>query len=87
MVGDTPIVITGGSVNLEYADKPDDGFNPVSSGSGIVRFQHKKNVGDKVELSYVEIVDGAGNILFNVNLFNLGKHKDCKIKVYYDIKP
>jgi hypothetical protein len=87
LVGDTPIVITGGSVYLEYSDKPDDGFDADFASGGKKGVKHKKNSGDKVELSYVDITDGSDKLMMRINLVQLGKHKDCKIKIYYELKP
>ena len=85
--GETPIVITGGSVHIEYADQGDDGFDEDVSIPGFKKkLRHRKNPGDKAKLTRVEVTTKAGKVLMTIDLRNLDKHKDCKIKVYYDLE-
>ncbi len=91
---DTPIVISGGSISLEYADKDDDGSNDFFEPDGHIpnrkkKFKHKKNMDDKAHLTYLIIVDkdDESNVIMKIELEKLRIHKKCKIKIYYDIQP
>jgi hypothetical protein len=87
LVGD-PIIITGGSLNIEFADSGDDTFDPDTPATGKKKFKHRKNTGDKVRITRVVIrTKGSDDPLMEVNLDNLGKNKDCKIKIFYEILP
>jgi hypothetical protein len=84
--GETPIVITGGSVNIEFADQGDDGFEPDNPVPGFkMKLKHKKNPQDKVELTRVQVTTKAGAVLMEIDLRALDKHKNCKVKVFYNL--
>ena len=85
--GETPIVITGGSVNIEFADQGDDGFeDDVSIPNFKKKLKHKKNGADKVELTRVVITTKSNVALMTIDLGALAKTKDCKVKVFYNLK-
>ena len=88
-----PIIITGGSLSLEYADETttnSDGFDDDGSTAGVrKKLKHKKNTGDKVELTRLVIVDKGDEdtILMRINLRDLSITKKCRIKIFYELKP
>lgn len=85
-----PIIITGGSLRLEYMDDATDGFVPDtgSTPGGKIKLRHRKsddNVAvDKVRLTRVVITKRNDVPLMEINLEKLGKNKDCKVKVFYE---
>lgn len=83
--GETPIVVTGGSLKIEYADKDPDGFEDDGSTAGTKKkLRHKKR--DDVELTRVLITTKTSNTpLMEIKLRDLGKHHDCKIVIFYEM--
>lgn len=81
-----PIVVTGGSVTLEFADSTnnrfiDDGSTPGSK----KKFKNKTNGTDNAELTYVRITDKSDKVMMEIDLSTLGIKKSCKVKVFYSI--
>ncbi len=81
-----PIIITGGSVKLEYANKTSDGFVDNGSGGGKKKLKHKKNSTGPVVLTVVEIVDTKGVVpTQRIDLRALGISGNCTITINYDL--
>jgi hypothetical protein len=91
-----PIIITGGSLLLEYADGTTDGFQDNGSGGGRKRLKHKRNTGGRAELRRIEIYSPAPpsnspppplpTPTFVIDLLALGIHGRCQIRVQYDVE-
>ena len=80
-----PIVVTGGSVILEYPDTTTSNFEDYNSSPGTrKKLKHKLHGTDRAELTFVRITDRRDNLLLEIDLRMLGKHKDCKVKIFYD---
>ncbi len=81
-----PIIITGGSVFLQYANKTSDGFVDNGSGGGKKKLKHKKNSTGPVVLTVVEIVDTKGVVpTQRIDLRALGISRNCTITINYDL--
>jgi hypothetical protein len=80
-----PIIITGGSVILEYADSLNNKFDDDGSTPGKRKKLKNKSKGtDKVSLTHVDITDKDDNVLMRIDLDVLGINKKCKVKVHYN---
>ncbi len=80
-----PIIITGGSVILEFPDNANNKFDDDGSMPGVrKKLKNKKGRGhsDKVYLTHVDITDKDDNVLMTIDLSTLGINKKCKVKVY-----
>lgn len=83
-----PIIITGGSVKLEYADKTVDGFETDITANGKTRVKHKRNSSGKAELTRIEIYHprtGTAPVQ-TISLKDLGINRNCRIEVHYDFE-
>ena len=86
-----PIIITGGSVHIEFANGSDDGFNETASGARK-RLAHKRNNSGRVELTKIEVfspVPRAGSSpapQFTIDLKALNIQRRCQIRVHYDVE-
>lgn len=79
-----PIIITGGSVILEYADSVNNKFEDDGSSPGRrKKLRNKLKGSEKSYLTYVDITDKDDNIVMSIDLNSLGINKKCKVKVYY----
>jgi hypothetical protein len=84
-----PIIISGGSVKIEYADKTNDGFDDDgSTGGSKKKLKHKRNSAGKAELTRIEIYQprNATTPVQIVNLEGLGINKNCRIEIHYDFE-
>jgi hypothetical protein len=78
-----PIIITGGSVMLQYANTASDGFDDNGSGNGKKKLKHKKNGTGNVELTVIEIEDTTGVLQpRRIDLRPISRH--CKITIRYN---
>jgi hypothetical protein len=83
-VDEEPIIITGGSVILEYADNSNNKFDEDGSTPGKRKKLRNKSKGsDKVQLTHVDVTDKDDIVLMRIDLDMLGINKKCKVKVYY----
>jgi hypothetical protein len=84
-----PIIITGGSVKIEYSDKADDGFDDDGSlGGRKKKIKHKRNSAGRAELTRVEIYhprNGTAPVQ-TVDLRSLGINRNCRIEIHYDFE-
>lgn len=86
-----PIIITGGSVHLEFANGSTDGFNETASGARK-RLAHKRNSSGKAELTKIEVfspIPRSGSSptpQFTIDLKALGIQRRCQIRVHYDVE-
>ena len=86
-----PIIITGGSVHIEFANGSTDGFNETASGARK-RLAHKRNSSGKVELTKIEVFSPAPRTgsnpvpQFTIDLKALGIQRKCQIRVHYDLE-
>lgn len=79
-----PIIITGGSVILEYADSINNKFDDDGSVPGRrKKLRNKTRGSDRVYLTTVDITDRDDNVVMSIDLNSLGFNKKCKVKVYY----
>jgi hypothetical protein len=81
-----PIIITGGSLFLQYANKTADGFADNGSGNGKRKLKHKKNSVGPVVLTVIEFQNSQGQTLLpSIDLRALGINHNCQIIVNYDL--
>jgi hypothetical protein len=81
-----PIIISGGSLMLQYANTASDGFADNGSGNGKKKLKHKKSSAGPVELTVIEIVDTAGVVPSQqIDLKALGISHHCRITVNYNL--
>ena len=91
--GDTPIVVTGGSLKIEYADKraEDDAFDDDNSTAGTKKkLRHSKHNSDpdKVRLTTLQVFDrDSGDKLAEVNLQAFRNRGRCRVEIHYEIIP
>jgi hypothetical protein len=79
-----PIIITGGSVILEYPDTVNNKFDDDGSMPGRKKkLKNRTRGSDRVYLTFVDITDKNDNVLMTIDLNTLGVNKKCKVKVYY----
>lgn len=89
VAGEDPIVVTGGSVILEYPDQPgnnhfaDDGMGTGKKGR-MKRLKNKSQGTDKAELTSVRILVGQ-TLSQQIDLTKLGKNSDLRIEIHYAI--
>ncbi|MBA2733768.1 MAG: hypothetical protein H0U54_12850 [Acidobacteria bacterium] len=85
-----PIIITGGSVKLEYANKSIDGFRDNGSGGGKKKLKHKRNREDNPEetwtadLTCLIVTDTAAGTAQTIDLRRISDH--CRIEIFYDFE-
>lgn len=90
LAGEDPIVVTGGSVILEYPDDPnntfmDDGYGHGKKGK-MKKLKNKCKGKDNAELTYVRVFDKSGTKLTEIDLKALGKkNNDLRIEISYAI--
>ena len=92
-LGDTPIVITGGSVTLSYAQQAagsgdEDGFDDdatipefPNNGKPKKKVRHRRN--PTLERILITDKDDPSVIFQEINLENLRIHRNCMIRIYY----
>jgi hypothetical protein len=89
LAGEDPIVVTGGSVLLEYPDQPDNTFVDDGYGSGkkgkMKKLKNKSKGTDKAELTFVRVLDKSGNKLAEIDLKTLGKNNNLRIEISYTV--
>lgn len=83
VAGGEPIVITGGSVILEFPNATNNKFE--DDGPPPLNKRKLKNKSDRAELTFVRITDKSDNLLMEIDLHLLGIKKSCKVKVFYEI--
>ncbi len=89
MAGEDPIVVTGGSVILQYPDQPDNTFDDDGYGNGkkgtMKKLKNRSKGTHKAELTFVRVFDKNGNKLSEIDLKALGKNNDLRIEISYAV--
>jgi hypothetical protein len=88
LAGEDPIIVTGGSVILEYPDDTDNTFVDDGYGHGkkgkMKKLKNKSKGKDDAELTFVRVFDKSGALLKEIDLKALGKkNKDLRIEICY----
>ena len=90
LAGEDPIVVTGGSVILEYPDDTnntflDDGYGHGKNGK-MKKLKNKCKGKDTAELTFVRVLDKSGTTLAEIDLKSFNKkNKDLRIEISYAV--
>jgi hypothetical protein len=84
-----PIIITGGSVKIQYAERGNDGFDDDGSVTGRTKkLKHKRNSSGRAELTRIEVYQPRNGTtpVQTVDLKSLGINRNCRIEIHYDFE-